>query len=31
VRNGGYRVELSFATPEEALELARRLRARAVA
>ena len=30
-RDGGYRVELSFATPEEALELARRLRPRAVA
>jgi ParB family chromosome partitioning protein len=29
--DGGYRVELSFATPEEALELARRLRPRAVA
>ena len=28
--DGGYRVELSFATPEEALELARRLRARAL-
>ena len=31
VRDGGYRVELSFATPEEALELARRLRPRAAA
>jgi ParB family transcriptional regulator, chromosome partitioning protein len=30
-RDGGYRVELSFATPEEALALARRLRAHAVA
>ncbi len=30
-RDGGYRVELSFATPEEALELARRMGARAVA
>ena len=30
-RDGRYRVELSFATPEEALELARRLRPRAVA
>jgi ParB family chromosome partitioning protein len=30
-RDGGYRAELSFATPEEALELARRLRPRAVA
>jgi ParB family chromosome partitioning protein len=29
-RGGGYRAELSFATPEEALELARRLRPRAV-
>ncbi len=30
-RDGGYRAELSFATPEEAIELARRLRVRAVA
>jgi ParB family chromosome partitioning protein len=30
-RDGSYRVELSFATPEEALELARRLRPRALA
>jgi ParB family chromosome partitioning protein len=30
-RDRGYRVELSFATPEEALELARRLRPRALA
>jgi ParB family chromosome partitioning protein len=30
-RDGGYRVEMSFATPDEALELARRLRPRAVA
>jgi ParB family transcriptional regulator, chromosome partitioning protein len=30
-RAGGYRAELEFATPEEALELARRLRPRAVA
>ena len=30
-RDGGYRVELSFATPDEALALARRLRPRAVA
>jgi len=30
-RDGGYRAELSFATPDEALELARRLRARVVA
>ena len=29
-RNGGYRAEMAFATPEEALELARRLRPRAV-
>jgi ParB family chromosome partitioning protein len=29
-RNGGYRAEMGFATPEEALELARRLRPRAV-
>lgn len=29
-RRGGYRVEMGFATPEEALELARRLRPRAV-
>jgi ParB family transcriptional regulator, chromosome partitioning protein len=29
-REGGYRAELAFATPEEALELARRLRPRAV-
>jgi ParB family transcriptional regulator, chromosome partitioning protein len=29
--NGGYRAELSFATPEDAIELARRLRPRAVA
>ncbi len=31
LRGGGYRAELSFATPEEAIELARRLRPRAVA
>jgi ParB family chromosome partitioning protein len=30
-REGGYRAELSFATPQEALELARRLRPRVVA
>ena len=30
-REGGYRAEMSFATPEEAIELARRLRPRAVA
>jgi ParB family transcriptional regulator, chromosome partitioning protein len=30
-RDGGYRAELSFATPQEAIELARRLRPRAVA
>ena len=30
-RDGGYRAELSFATPQEAIELARRLRLRAVA
>jgi ParB family chromosome partitioning protein len=30
-RDGGYRAELEFASPEEALELARRLRPRAVA
>ena len=30
-REGGYRVELSFTTPQEAVELARRLRPRAVA
>jgi len=30
-RDGGYRAEMGFATPEEALELARRLRPRAVA
>ena len=30
-RAGGYRAELEFATPEEALELARRLRPRVVA
>jgi ParB family chromosome partitioning protein len=29
-RDGGYRVEMGFSTPEEALELARRLRPRAV-
>jgi ParB family chromosome partitioning protein len=29
-RDGGYRAEMEFATPEEALELARRLRPRAV-
>jgi ParB family chromosome partitioning protein len=29
-RSGGYRAELSFASPEEAIELARRLRPRAV-
>jgi ParB family chromosome partitioning protein len=31
LRGGGYRAELSFATPDEAIELARRLRPRAVA
>jgi ParB family transcriptional regulator, chromosome partitioning protein len=31
LREGGYRAELSFATSEEAIELARRLRPRAVA
>lgn len=31
LREGGYRAELSFATPEEAIELVRRLRPRAVA
>jgi ParB family transcriptional regulator, chromosome partitioning protein len=31
MRDGGYRAELSFATPQEAIELARRLRPRAVA
>ena len=31
LREGGYRAELSFATPEEAIELARRLRPRALA
>ncbi len=31
VRGGGYRAELAFATPEDAIELARRLRPRAVA
>ena len=31
LRDGGYRAELSFATSEEAIELARRLRPRAVA
>jgi ParB family transcriptional regulator, chromosome partitioning protein len=31
MRDGGYRAELSFATPQEALELARRLRPRAAA
>jgi ParB family chromosome partitioning protein len=31
LRGGGYRAELSFATPGEAIELARRLRPRAVA
>jgi ParB family chromosome partitioning protein len=31
LREGGYRAELSFATPAEAIELARRLRPRAVA
>jgi ParB family chromosome partitioning protein len=31
LREGGYRAELSFATPDEAIELARRLRPRAVA
>ena len=30
-RDGGYRAQMSFATPEEAIELARRLRPRAVA
>jgi ParB family chromosome partitioning protein len=30
-RDGGYRAELSFSTPQEAIELARRLRPRAVA
>jgi ParB family transcriptional regulator, chromosome partitioning protein len=30
-RKGGYRAELSFSTPEEAIELARRLRPRVVA
>lgn len=30
-RDGGYRAEMGFATPEEALELARRLRGRAAA
>jgi ParB family transcriptional regulator, chromosome partitioning protein len=30
-RDGGYRAELAFATPEEAIELARRLRPRALA
>jgi ParB family transcriptional regulator, chromosome partitioning protein len=30
-RDGGYRAEMSFAAPEDALELARRLRPRAVA
>ncbi len=30
-RGGGYRAELTFATPQEAIELARRLRPRAVA
>jgi ParB family chromosome partitioning protein len=30
-RDGGYRAELSFSTPEEAIELARRLRPRVVA
>jgi ParB family chromosome partitioning protein len=30
-RDGGYRAELSFATPEEAMELVRRLRPRALA
>ena len=30
-REGGYRAELSFSTPEEAIELARRLRPRVVA
>jgi ParB family transcriptional regulator, chromosome partitioning protein len=30
-REGGYRVELSFTTPQEAIELARRVRPRAVA
>ena len=30
-RDGGYRVEMGFATPEEALELVRRLRPRAAA
>jgi ParB family chromosome partitioning protein len=29
-RDGGYRAELSFATPQEAIELARRLRPRAI-
>jgi ParB family transcriptional regulator, chromosome partitioning protein len=31
IHDGGYRAELSFATPQQALELARRLRPRAVA
>ncbi|MDQ6810461.1 MAG: ParB/RepB/Spo0J family partition protein [Actinomycetota bacterium] len=31
IRDGGYRAELSFATPDEAIEMARRLRPRAVA
>ena len=31
VRGGSYRAELSFATPEEAIELARRVRPRVVA
>jgi ParB family chromosome partitioning protein len=31
LHEGGYRAELSFATPEEAIELARRLRPRAMA
>jgi ParB family transcriptional regulator, chromosome partitioning protein len=30
-RDGGYRAEMSFATPDEAIELARRLRPRAMA
>jgi ParB family transcriptional regulator, chromosome partitioning protein len=30
-RDGGYRAELSFSTPDEALELARRIRPRSVA
>jgi hypothetical protein len=29
-RDGGYRAELSFASPQEAIELARRLRPRAI-